>query len=115
MSRQHVVTVIAGILFATGLLHAAPVFASDGSNGNPFTKLPATSAASLQKVRAKGVNLQAELDGNTITNNGTINGTNLIDGGSFAGASGAFTVLQNTGNAAILQNSTTVEVNFPSQ
>jgi hypothetical protein len=45
----------------------------------------------------------------TSANNNT-NGFNIIDSGSFSGASGMVSVIQNTGNNVIIQDSTIVNV-----
>lgn len=50
----------------------------------------------------------ALLKDNTATNN--VNGFNLIDNGSFAGASGMVSVIQNSGNNVIIQDSTVFNV-----
>jgi len=53
-------------------------------------------------------NVTALLKDNTATNN--INGFNIIDNGSFAGASGMISVIQNSGNNVIIQDSTVFNV-----
>ncbi len=50
----------------------------------------------------------ATMRDSSATNN--TSGSNYIDSGSFAGASGLTSVIQNTGNNVIIQNSTTVNV-----
>lgn len=41
-----------------------------------------------------------------------INGTNTIDGGSFSGATGFTSVIQNSGNNVIIQDTTLVNIMF---
>lgn len=54
------------------------------------------------------MNVQATLSGNQASNN--VNGYNIIDHGSFTQASGITSVIQNTGNNVIIQDSTIVNV-----
>lgn len=54
------------------------------------------------------MDMNAVLTGNTATNN--VTGVNIIDNGSFAGAMGMFSVIQNSGNNVIIQDSTIVNV-----
>lgn len=53
-------------------------------------------------------NIRATLHGNEANNN--VNGANMIDGGSFAGASGFTSIIQNSGNNVIIQDSTILNV-----
>jgi hypothetical protein len=53
-------------------------------------------------------NVNGSLDRVTVMNN--ITGDNTIDGGSFANASGVSTVVQNSGNGVLIQNSTILNV-----
>ena len=50
------------------------------------------------------------VDGNTAIN--AVTGGNLVDGGAFNGAAGLSTVIQNSGNNVLIQNSTVVSVQF---
>jgi hypothetical protein len=59
-------------------------------------------------VTLNNQNVAALLRGNTAINNAT--GHNMIDNGSFAGASGLISVVQNSGNNVIIQDSTIVNV-----
>jgi hypothetical protein len=52
--------------------------------------------------------LNATLDGNRITS--SLTGTNSVGGSAFTGASGFFTVIQNSGNQVIIQDSTIVNL-----
>ena len=54
------------------------------------------------------MNVRATLSGNQASNN--VNGYNIIDHGSFAQASGITSVIQNSGNNVIIQDSTIVSV-----
>lgn len=54
------------------------------------------------------MNVRATLSGNQANNN--INGYNIIDHGSFMQASGITSVIQNSGNNVIIQDSTVVNV-----
>ncbi len=53
-------------------------------------------------------NIDAELSNNTATNN--VTGFNIIDNGAFTEASGVFSIIQNSGNNVIIQDSTIVNV-----
>lgn len=54
------------------------------------------------------MNVRATLSGNQANNN--VTGYNIIDHGAFAQASGINSVIQNTGNNVIIQDSTIVNV-----
>jgi len=54
------------------------------------------------------MNVRATLSGNQANN--TVNGYNIIDHGAFAQASGINSVIQNSGNNVIIQDSTIVNV-----
>ncbi len=54
------------------------------------------------------MNVRATLTDNQASNN--VNGYNIIDHGSFAQASGITSVIQNSGNNVIIQDSTIVSV-----
>jgi hypothetical protein len=54
------------------------------------------------------MNVRATLTDNTANNN--TSGFNVIDHGSFAGAGGMFSVIQNSGNNVLIQDSTIVNV-----
>lgn len=53
-------------------------------------------------------NLEAVLTGNSTSN--SVTGNNTIDQGSFHQASGVFSIIQNTGNNVIIQDSTIITV-----
>lgn len=53
-------------------------------------------------------NIDAELSNNTAINN--VTGFNIIDNNAFTEASGIFSIIQNTGNNVIIQDSTIVNV-----
>jgi hypothetical protein len=54
------------------------------------------------------MNVRATLSGNQANNN--VNGYNIIDNGAFTQASGITSVIQNSGNNVIIQDSTIVNV-----
>jgi hypothetical protein len=54
--------------------------------------------------------VDGRVDGNTAIN--AITGGNLMDGGAFGNAAGLSTVIQNSGNNVLIQNSTVVSVQF---
>lgn len=72
----------------------------------------------LDQVRGRGgvvdittivnSNIDAELSNNTANNN--VTGFNIINNGAFTEANGIFSIIQNTGNNVIIQDSTIVNV-----
>lgn len=54
--------------------------------------------------------VDGKVDGNTAIN--AVTGGNLVDGGAFGNATGLSTVIQNSGNNVLIQNSTVVSVQF---
>jgi len=84
------------------------------------TYLPHAERASLEELdNARGregidvtilnnMNVRGVLTGNTANNN--VSGYNIIDQGSFAGAAGMFSVIQNSGNNVLIQDSTIINV-----
>lgn len=54
--------------------------------------------------------VNGKVDGNAAIN--TVSGANLVDGGAFGNAAGLSTVIQNSGNNVLIQNSTVVSVQF---
>ncbi len=83
--------------------------------GFPSTGI--VSLDELDEVRGMGgvdstvlntMNVKATLTGNTATNN--VTGTNIIDTSAFSGANGMFSVIQNSGNNVVIQDSTIVNV-----
>lgn len=56
------------------------------------------------------IDVRGGVDGNSATN--TVSGSNLVQDGSFANAAGISTVIQNSGNNVLIQNSTVVSVQF---
>ncbi|HZX79598.1 MAG TPA: hypothetical protein VFE72_01420 [Lysobacter sp.] len=54
--------------------------------------------------------VDGRVDGNTATN--VVSGANLVDGGAFGNAAGLSTVIQNSGNNVLIQNSTVVSIQF---
>lgn len=70
----------------------------------------------LDELRGQGgvldisnvANLEAMLSDNDASN--SVTGSNSIDGQSFTDASGVFSIIQNTGNNVIIQDSTIITV-----
>lgn len=59
-------------------------------------------------ISNSNASLEAELTNNQVTN--SVNGLNSIDHGSFTNASGVFSIIQNTGNNVIIQDSTIITI-----
>ncbi len=64
--------------------------------------------AGLNVMQLSGANLSASLIGNSA--NDTVTGNNWIADGAFAGSNGFATIIQNTGNNVIIQDSLIVNV-----
>jgi hypothetical protein len=67
-----------------------------------------TLTMNLEEI-SNEINENARLSGNRMGSNITT-GANRISGGSFAGSSGISSVIQNTGNNVIIQDSTLVNI-----
>lgn len=101
-------------LICFSLTMSPQVFAENGDSLN----LGATPVVSADLEQSRGLggyfninsnaNLDAVLAENTATNNTT--GSNTIDQASFSEASGVFSIIQNTGNNVIIQDSTIITV-----
>ena len=96
---------------------AAAFSIQSDENNSPFSLVEAVSLGELENARGRegvditalnNLNANATLTGNTA--NGNVTGANIIDASSFSGASGMFSVIQNTGNNVIIQDSTIVNV-----
>jgi len=68
----------------------------------------ATGREGIDVTAVNNMNVRALLSGNTATNNAS--GFNMIDNGSFAGSGGMFSVIQNSGNNVLIQDSTVINV-----
>jgi hypothetical protein len=68
----------------------------------------ATGREGIDVTTINNMNVRALLAGNRATNNAS--GFNSIDNGSFVGASGMFSVIQNSGNNVLIQDSTIINV-----
>ncbi|WP_133477777.1 hypothetical protein [Cognatilysobacter segetis] len=79
---------------------AVPGDALDDMRGGTETKTTITNVSDVN----------GNVDGNAAIN--TISGGNLMDGGAFGNAAGLSTVIQNSGNNVLIQNSTVVSVLF---
>ncbi|TZF89880.1 hypothetical protein [Cognatilysobacter lacus] len=105
-----------------------PVAALDADDAAGAAQAPAVDDPSLgPAVASDALDVMRGGTGNktTITNTSTVDGTvdhnsatnaitggNLVDGGAFGNATGLSTVIQNTGNNVLIQNSTVVSVLF---
>lgn len=68
----------------------------------------ATGREGVDVTTLNNMNVRAFLVGNSATNN--TSGFNMIDNGSFAGSGGMFSVIQNSGNNVLIQDSTIINV-----
>ena len=101
--------VVMSMLFASLSVFAGPDPA-DNSFGQPV------QLQELDNIRGQGgvmdisnvANLEAILADNNASN--SVTGSNSIDGSSFTNASGVFSIIQNTGNNVIIQDSTIITV-----
>lgn len=87
------------------------------NDSSPFSSAKIVSIDMLENARGRegvdittlnNMNVSATLTDNTANNN--VTGANIIDTSSFTGASGMFSVIQNTGNNVVIQDSTIVNV-----
>lgn len=90
---------------------------ADDQIAENFSSTEIVSLDELDEVRGMGgidstvlntMNVKATLTGNTANNN--VTGTNIIDASAFSGANGMFSVIQNSGNNVVIQDSTIVNV-----
>lgn len=114
-----------GATLIGGMLHS-PVFADTGTSGTAL--LPETALSTPFGTAAIDSNaLDAHRGGSEVTvindnmlkgvvsDNQAYNlntGSNLVSESSFSGASGFATIIQNSGNNVLIQNSTIVNVQF---
>jgi hypothetical protein len=106
------------LLFVLTLpIHTAKASSSQSDDALPFSLAEAVPDNDLENARGRegiditainNMNVQATLTGNVANN--SITGTNIIDHGAFAGSGGMFSVIQNSGNNVIIQDSTIVNV-----
>ncbi|MGY8871218.1 MAG: hypothetical protein ACKVJE_12330 [Pseudomonadales bacterium] len=112
-NRKLYLFIIPLVCFYTGSVRALP------QEVNKFLVNPeAVLLDELDQVRGRGgvidittvvnSNLEANLSNNTAINN--VTGFNIIDKGSFTEASGVFSIIQNTGNNVLIQDSTVINV-----
>ena len=101
------------------ILHSHEAIADSEQNQGKLFFAPTETALLEELDNARGLagvditilndmNVRATLSGNQANNN--VNGYNIIDHGSFAQASGITSVIQNSGNNVIIQDSTIVSV-----
>jgi hypothetical protein len=100
------------------MLTSQVVFATSDLDLVNFNQVAPVQLEDLEQVNGLGgvidiisnsnANLAAELTNNQVTN--SINGFNIIDHGSFTSASGVFSIIQNTGNNVIIQDSTIITI-----
>lgn len=110
--------IIRSNLFILFILMSIQVVQAD-SNEQDFilSQYELATAEELENARGRegidinilnNMNAHATLTGNTATNNTT--GMNIITNGAFAEAGGMFSVIQNSGNNVIIQDTTIVNV-----
>lgn len=114
-------TILKGYIFPLVIL-MLPSLSANAASGQfddnlPLPLIEAVSIDELEKERGRegiditalnNMNLQATLNGNAANNN--VTGMNIIDHGAFTNAGGMFSIVQNTGNNVIIQDSTIVNV-----
>lgn len=90
----------------------APTSPAAADRRNPFGSAPVPTAALASRRGGAGVFNEAQLNGTVASNSATnvVTGTNSISDGAFAGSAGLSTVIQNSGNNVLIQNSTIVNV-----
>tara|TARA_R110002073_G_scaffold159066_2_gene314323 strand:- start:516 stop:875 length:360 start_codon:yes stop_codon:yes gene_type:complete len=105
------------LLVSLSLPLCATASSTEANNELPFSAAETVSADDLENARGREgldidtlnkMNVQATLTDNTANNN--VTGSNIIDTGAFAGSGGMFSVIQNSGNNVVIQDSTIVNV-----
>lgn len=105
------------LLVLTLVIQADQATATQFDDNLLLSSTEAVSADELEKARGREgfditainiMNLQATLTGNAANNN--VTGMNIIDHGAFTEASGMFSIIQNSGNNVIIQDSTNITV-----
>ncbi len=100
MSHQVSAASVEGEATEIAILNVAPVILDDLDQ--------VRGLGGIVDVTNSAINLEAVLTDNYASNNTT--GYNLIDQGTFNDASGVFSIIQNTGNNVIIQDSTIITV-----
>jgi hypothetical protein len=107
------------VIAVVSIVLTTAVFSSDAlatDAGNPGLEAFGTAVPDAALANNRGGyttqtstnNLQATLDQNQALSN--VTGSNSVTSGAFAGTSGFATVVQNSGNNVIIQNSTIVNL-----
>ena len=99
---------------------ASPVLQAESLAHSLFDATP-VGDKSLNELRGKSgivdvtssAHLEAVLADNTVAN--SVTGNNVIDNNSSSDASGVFSVIQNTGNNVIIQDSTIITITISPQ
>jgi hypothetical protein len=113
---------IFAVLTATPLALASAGVLADASDGLDVSGFGRAVALDVLDTQRGGQSLQidsvviqnsnqqvgASLNGNALL--AGINGTNTVSSGVFSGASGVTTLIQNSGNQVIIQNSTIINL-----
>jgi hypothetical protein len=101
-----VLTVQAGLAEATQSDDNLLLSSSERASEDELAKARGREGFDITAIN--NMNVQATLTGNTANHNFT--GMNIIDRGAFSNSGGMFSVIQNTGNNVIIQDSTIVNV-----
>jgi hypothetical protein len=104
------------ILLTLLVLCSNNIFAEDVAVDFAIIDVAPVLLDELDQIRGLGgvvdvtnnANLEAELNDNNVSD--SVTGYNIIDQGSFSEASGVFSIIQNTGNNVIIQDSTIITV-----
>ncbi|MGY4514704.1 hypothetical protein [Lysobacter sp. HA18] len=109
-------------LLVSVVVHAAaelPALPSDATTSPETLLAPPVATDALDDLRGGTDNKTiitntSDIDGNVDSNTAvnTVSGANLVAGGSFGNAAGLNTVIQNSGNNVLIQNSTIVSIQF---
>lgn len=114
--RSHALAILCGVL---ACLPAMPAAAGEGAVASPAPAPgfgPPVGDLVLEHLRGgestTGVEVRISgwVEGNSA--DGIVSGHNSVDGGAFANAAGISTVIQNTGSNVLIQNGTSVNVQF---
>lgn len=106
---------LAGIAFLAATAFIAPVRADAVITDPALELFGAEAEVALDEQRAKGVTIDVDqtgtVVGNTVGDN-SITGDNTIANEAFGNAAGMFTVIQNSGNNVLIQNTTVYNINM---
>ena len=104
---------VSGVIVAMPQASSDAVLPADATFATPIEgdTLDTLRGGAANTTRITNVSdVDGDVDGNVAVD--TVSGGNLVAGGAFGNAAGLTTVIQNSGNNVLIQNSTVVSVQF---